>query len=116
MSARDRHALLLAAGDLGRPAAQQGGQPQLADEAPPPLRVGQAGVPGDGERDVDVLLDAELVEEVERLENETHARPPQRGELVVRQGSQVGRAQGDPAAGRPVEAREQVHQGRLAGT
>src|SRR5262249_14208548 len=68
-----------------------------------------------GERQGDVLLGREHVDEVEGLEDEADAPPPQQRQGVVGQRRQVGAVQADAAGGGQVEAADEVQQGALTG-
>ena len=70
--ARDGHALLLAAGHLGRAVGEPVADADGVDQAVEPLAVGLA--PGDRQRQQDVLLGVQHRQQVERLEDEADAR------------------------------------------
>ena len=70
-------------------------------------------LPGDLERQRDVLPCGERGDQVEGLEDEPHPVPAQPGELAVVARREVGVAQEDPPAGRPVKAGQAVQEGGL---
>ena len=72
--------------------------------------------PGDRKRQQDVLLRGQDRQEVEELEDETELVPPQIGQGTVVQTSDLLAVDLDRTGGRDIEAGEDVHQGRLAGT
>src|SRR5439155_94602 len=112
--ARDRDALLLAAGELlGAvvPACGQADGPERDLCPPAPLGARQAG---QQERQLDVLDRAQHRDQVVELEDEAHVpRAPGREAVLVEPGEGLA---GDHHLARigPVEAGEQVEQGRLA--
>src|ERR687895_436071 len=108
-----RHALLLAAGQLGRAVREAVGQPNRLHEAPQPLGVGPLA--GDREREHDVLLRREDRQEVEELEDEAELVAAQPGQVAVVQLGDLDAVEDDRAARRAVESGEDVHQRRLAG-
>jgi hypothetical protein len=112
--ARDRRALLLAARKLARPVMQavlQSDDRQALDRALLALRRGNALVE---QRDLDVLCDRELADEVERLEHEADLLPAHAGERVVAEAFDGLAIEFVAARGGAVEAAEDVHQRRLA--
>ena len=110
--ARDRHPLLLAAGQLGRAVAAPALEADLPHELVYPRLVGLLA--GDRERQGDVLLGVEHRQEVEELEDEANVLPAQPRQRCVAEGAQLGAGDRDRARGRLVETREQVHEGGLA--
>src|SRR6059058_618104 len=70
----DRHALQLAAGKLARRALLAAGKTDGGDDALHPGRIADAA---QEERQADVLLDAQLRQDMEGLENETIVVAPQ---------------------------------------
>jgi hypothetical protein len=109
----DRHPLLLAAGEFGGP------PPQLAAAQPHPRR-GQLDVsPGrpavvQPERQRDVLLHRQLGQQVEVLEDEADALPPQHRLPALGEPGQIGAAQPDRAGRGPLEPSRALQQRRLA--
>ena len=79
--AGDGHALLLAAGQLGRAVPSRSPRPTLLDQLVEPL--GSGLLPGELERQHDVLLRREHREQVEELEDEADVVAPQLRELGV---------------------------------
>ena len=72
--------------------------------------------PGQRGRQVDVLGHVECRDQVERLEHEADAIPPQGRERLVGEPGEIGVADPHRAARDVVEACEAVHQRRLAGS
>jgi hypothetical protein len=110
----DRNALLLAAGELGGPMRETVGDADRRDELVEPLAVGLA--PGQGERKEDVLLRVEDRHQVEALEDEAELVAPHPRQLAVLEAGELRPVDRDGARGRTVEARQEMHQGRLART
>src|SRR5581483_5559677 len=112
--ARDRDALLLAAGELRRQVVCPLGEADLAQEregAQPQLlarnsRRGEAGL--------DVLERRQRRDQVELLEDEAEGAQPQLGELVVAELGQVAAFEEHVAGGGTVERAEELQQRRLA--
>jgi len=111
----DGHALLLAPGKLGGAVGEAvahaddlEGLPGLAS----PLPQREAAV---DERQFHVLLGRRPGEEVEGLEDEADLAVPDGGEFVAGEGRDVTAFDEVGARGRPVEAADDVHEGRLAG-
>ena len=111
--ARDRDALLLAAGELGGPVGQAVGEPDPLDEIPEELLVRLLA--GERERQRHVLLGGQHREQVEELEDEADVLAPDLRDVLVAQLSEPGAGDRDVAVGRAVERRQDVHQRRLAG-
>jgi hypothetical protein len=111
-SAGDRHALLLAAGELGGPVHPPVLEPDRLDELLEPDLVDLLA--GDRQRQDDVLLGRQHGQQVEELEDEADvlAAKPRQGRVVEAGDFRAGDRHA--AAGRPIEPREDVHQGRLA--
>jgi hypothetical protein len=111
--ARDRHALLLSAGQLRGtmrpPVLQADLRQQVVEEGRIRLRAGER------ERQEDVLLRAQHRQEVEELEHEADVVAPQLRHLRVAQLAEARAGDRHVAGRRPVERGEDVHQGRLAG-
>jgi hypothetical protein len=110
----DRHPLLLAAGEFGRPppqlaAAQPHPRRRQLDVRPPRRPVVQP------ERQRDVLCHGQLGQQVEVLEDEADAAPPQHRLPAVGEPGQVGAAQADRAGGGSLEPGRALQQRRLAG-
>ena len=89
------------------------GEPHLLEQLVEPGLVGLLA--GDRERQDDVLLGVEHRQEVEELEDEADVLAPQLRQLRVVEPRDLGAGDLHRARGRLVEAREDVHQGRLAG-
>jgi hypothetical protein len=72
-------------------------------------------VAGDRQRQEDVLLGGQHRQQVEELEDEADVLAAQQRDAAVGQRADVLAADRHPAARRPVEGGEDVHQRRLAG-
>ena len=103
------HALLLAAGELGRRVRQPVGQVERPDDGPPPLRLRCPA--GQLQRQPDVLLGGQRRQEVERLEHEPEPAPEQgqgavaeAGELGVAAVGAAAPSRRSPCRGRPRSA------------
>ena len=108
----NRHALLLATGQLARVVGQT--MPQAH-----PLKQGACPLAGIGmafqlQRQHDVFQSIEAVEQLERLEHETDLLGAQARTLVFIELAQILAGQVDAATAGQVEAGEQAQQGRLA--
>jgi hypothetical protein len=112
--ARHRHALLLAAGQLGRAVGEPIRETNGVDQAAQPLVVDATA--GDRERQHDVLLSREDRDQVEELEDEAELVAAQLGEVAVVEVADLHAVEHDRAGGGAVEPGEDVHQRRLAGT
>ena len=110
---RDGDALLLPARQLRRPMA-----PAVV-EADAPERFADRGArepPASEPRgEDDVLLRGERGEQVERLEHEADALPPQPGERSLAEAVEVGLLEADATLGGPVEPGRELKQRRLPG-
>ena len=106
-------ALLLPAGQFGRPVRQAPGDAQARGDGVEPLAVDLP--PGDVDGQGDVLLGGQRGHEVEGLEHEAQPVAAQRRDFLVGQPGQVGVADAGVAGRRGVEAGHAVHQRRLAG-
>src|SRR5829696_3792393 len=111
--ARDRDALLLAAGELRGPVGQAVAQADRVDQPVEPLALRLA--PGDRQRQDDVLLRSENRDQVEELEDEAELVATQPRERSVVQPGDLHSVDRDAARCRPVETGEDVHERRLAG-
>ena len=111
--ARHGDALLLTAGQLGRPVGEPVAEADGVDQLVEPLLVGLLA--GERERQQDVLLGGQHRHEVEGLEDEPETIAAQARERAVVEVGELGAVDHDGARGRAVEPREQVHQRRLAG-
>ena len=111
--AGDGDALLLAAGELGRPVRQAVAEADGVDHLGEPGLVGLAA--GELERQRDVLGRREHREQVEELEDEADVVAPQARERRVVEAADVDAGDLDGARGRLVEPGEDVHEGGLAG-
>ena len=110
--AGDGDALLLAAGELGRAVREAVVRPTLATTSSSHAWSGL--LPGELERQHDVLGRREHREQVEELEDEADVVAAQLRQLGVVEAADVDAGDGDLAGGRLVEAGEDVHQRRLA--
>ena len=112
----DGHALLLAAGELGGPVVDPIAQADQPGELDRPLVRLLAELAGSlvGQRELDVLEHGVLRDQVVRLEDEAEVAAADLGELVVVEPRDVATAQEVLAAGRAVEAAQQVEHGALA--
>ena len=112
--ARDRDALLLAAGKLGRRVPRAIGQADARQAGERPFVARGRLHASVDERQLDVLARARAREQVELLEHEADAPVARCRELVA--AHRVGRFAREPvlARRRPVEAAEDVHQRALA--
>jgi hypothetical protein len=111
---RDRHPLLLPAGELGRQVPGAVGQPhefQCPRRALAPLGGADAQR---HERGLHVLVRAERGDQVEGLEDEAERAGPHPPDRAVARPRQIGAPEPDVAGGGPVEAAEQLQQRRLA--
>jgi hypothetical protein len=111
---RDRHALLLAAGQLGRPMAGPGAE---ANELEQLLRASPsvASPRPVAERQEDVLDRGQRRDEVELLEDEADPLAPDRRQVAVGCADHVPPVDGQGPVGRSQQAAEEVEQRRLAG-
>ena len=92
---RDRHSLLLAAGELRRKVVGSSGEPDRLEELVDSGAAGVAVESARGHRHLDVLPRGQRRDEVELLEDEPDRGPPQPGQIGVAQPSQ-GRARRSP--------------------
>src|SRR5690606_20675590 len=116
---RQRHALLLAAGKLGRvmmfPAGQAHAGEQLSGAGLDRFRpLARARAPGQLQWNLDVLQGRQGGDELERLEDEAHPVPPEPRPGIFVQLVQIGPVEQDPAAARMVQSGKQAQQRRLA--
>ena len=108
-----RHALLLAAGQLGRPvSAAVGERHRLEQPLDAPVAVAATG---ERQGQPDVLLGREDGDEVEGLEDEADLVAPQPRQVGVVELADLRAGDRHDAAGGAVEAGQQVHERRLAG-
>ena len=107
-----RDALLLAAGHLARPVLQPVGDAQLLHQVAEPVLVNLVTRQGRGQGDV--LGRGQRRNQVEGLEHEADAVPPQPGQPAVVQLPDVLAVHERLPGGRPVQARHAVHERRLA--
>ena len=112
---RDRHTLLLPAAQLAR------SMPGAVAEADP-VEHGQGAIPAVGardplieERDLDVLRDRELGDQVERLEDESDPPAADAAERAVLEIRDLLAVEPVVAARRAIEAAEDVHERGLPG-
>ena len=111
--AADRHALLLPARELGRAVVSPVAQPDLVEQCVDPLALGL--LPGDRERQHDVLLRREDRQQVEELEHEADVAPAQERQLAVAHRRDLAVLDDDVPGGRTVKPGQDVHKRRLAG-
>jgi hypothetical protein len=110
--AGDAEPPLVAVRERRRGRVRVGGKPEDAEEVVCPLRGG-ARRRADAQRgDLDVLAHRQVAERVRVLEG---AREPRAAATVRRPARDVAAVQLDGSARRPVEARQHVHERRLAG-
>jgi len=110
--ARDRDALLLAAGELGGPVLAATLDPGARQQLGEPLLLGPLA--GDCEREEDVFACAEHGQEIEELKHEADVLAAQLREMRVVEARDVAPGNFHGAAGGLVEAGEDVHERRLA--
>ncbi len=113
----DRHPLLLAGRQLVRLVVLLAGEVDQGDDVADPLDELAATrvVPGDRERQRDVLPDVEERDQVERLEDEAGPIAAQLRGGVVGQLADRFALERDRACGGPIEATEELEEGALAG-
>ncbi len=114
--ARDRDALLLAAGKLARPMLQPVAQAERGQDF---VGAGDAlGMrhPGVDRRHFDVFRRRRGRQQIVLLEDEAEGLAPQVGARVAVELGDFAAVEAIGAAGRPVEQADEIHQGRLAGT
>jgi len=114
--ARHRDALLLAAGEAGRPKGDAIFEPDLFEQAAAALAALGRGDAGQRHGQGDVVLRGERWDEVEALEDRADVLQPVVGELPVTHLVQLASARNDRALRRTVEAAQQRQQRRLATT
>ncbi len=101
--AGDRRALLLSAGKLIGELLQQRRETELRGERLEPaahLRIRRAG---EHQRQEDVVLHGEGVQQIEVLKHEAELLAPERGEIPLADGRKAVPLQNDLTGGRPVE-------------
>lgn len=111
--ARQRHALLLAAGQLARVVAGAMGQADLRQHLVHPRAV---LAPGQLQRQRDVLGGGQCRQQVEALEHEADLARAQLGPCFFIKTAQILAGQFDAAAAGQVQPGQQAEQGGLAGT
>ena len=79
----------------------------------PPLAVGRADAAID-QRDLDILLDRQLVDQIEALEHEADMGTAQQRQLAFRGAGDLLAEKEELTVARPVEQAQNVQQGRLA--
>ena len=109
----DGDALFLAAGQLRRIVAPALAEPDLPDQGPG--RLPGVLLPGEFERQHDVLERVQRRHQVKRLEHESNVLGSQHGPSVLIQRRQVDAVQADLPGTREVEARKQRQQRGFAG-
>ena len=115
-AAGDGHPLLLTAGELGGAVPQPIFQPDQRGQLVAALAGGRAGATLVVQRNLDVFHDRQLLDQVIRLKDEADAGSADHGKLVVAHLGDIVVAEKELAAGRLVQATEQVEQRALAGT
>src|SRR5690606_31869368 len=111
--ARERDALLLPAGKLGRIMVEPIAEPDAAEQ----LRGASRDVPpvaAQLERHLHVLTRGQRRDQLERLEHEADRRPAKPGALVLGERRQVGAGDLDRSASGRVEPGEEAEQGCLS--
>src|SRR4051812_9062385 len=111
--AGDRHALLLAAGELGGTVASALAEPDALEHVAD--RGAGEPLPGQPRWQRDVLLRGQRAEQVEGLEDEADALAAQARQGSLAELGQLVLAEPDAAAGGPVEARGALQEGGFAG-
>ena len=109
-----RHALLLAAGELIRFVPPPLRQPDQRQEGIDPFLVEVDLLPVDQQRQGDVFLGGQRRQEVEKLEDETDVVAPDECCLPVVQDREAFARQGDLAGGGAIQPAEEVEQRRFA--
>ncbi len=112
--ARDRDALLLAAGQLVREVVQARRRARRARASRSRRRAASRSRPVDVDAELDVLERGQRGEEVERLEDEADAVAAEAEQLLARAPRDVLAGDDDPSLGRRVERADHVQQRRLA--
>src|SRR5437899_1827010 len=110
----DRHPLLLAPGQLPGTVPGPVGEPDLRQRPPRLLPDLRGGIPGEQQREADVVGRREGGQQVEELEDEPDAPPPPQGEVVVRHPGQRVALEKHLAGGGTVEPGHDMEQRRLA--
>ncbi len=111
---RDRHPLLLAAGELPRVVGSAVGEAHDLERGQRPLPPLGLREMGEQERQLHVLGGGEHRDEVVELEDEAHVVAAEAGELGLAEPGHVGAGHHHVAGGRLVDAGDQVQQRRLA--
>jgi hypothetical protein len=106
-----RDPLLLTAGELVRSVREPVAESDRVDHGVEP--PGGGVVTRDVERQGDVLGSGQGRDQVERLEDEPDLLPAEQGELFLRERRQIDVADEHPSAGRRIQARHAVKEGRL---
>ena len=112
--AGDRHALLLAPGELRRAVALTRPESHVLEQFPrsrAPLGARHLGL---GHRQLDVLAGRECRHEIEALEDEPHVPQAKEGRLLVGHRAHVAAAHGHHPTARPVDDADEVEQRALA--
>ena len=115
MAARDRDALLLSARELTRIMPIAVGEPDDAERGHDVIATLCLGQVGQQQRQLDVLEGGQHRDQVIQLEDEADVPRPPGGQRPLGQTADLGVADPDRAARRPVDPGEQVQQRRLAG-
>jgi hypothetical protein len=112
--ARDRNALLLSAGEFGRPVLGCGRRVRAARAGARP-RCARFSAPGIDRRNFHVFRGRDRRQQIEALKYESEGAAAQRRQFVERKRRYVVSRDAIAAAGRPVEAADDVHERRFAG-
>src|SRR5690606_1250578 len=111
----DGDALLFAAGELVGAVVGAPGEANKFQGPPGAFGALAVAVAGDTQRELDVFVRRKQGQESERLEHEAELVPPEVGELFLGHGVDALAVDFDFAAGRAVEAADEVQERRLAG-
>ena len=110
----DRHTLLLAARETGRPEGDAILEPHLLQEAPAAIATLRGRQAAERHRQPDVVEGAQRWDQVEALEDGAHVLQAVIGELAVAHAADLATAGDDLAFGRAIEPADQGQQRRLA--
>jgi hypothetical protein len=113
-SARDRHALLLAARQLVGREAQPLAEPEVPEQPLGAFACRTAGHPGQVERELHVLPHRQRRQQVEVLEHEPEPLGPERGQALLGQRGEVDAVDLDPPGCRTEHRAEHRQQRGLA--
>ena len=110
---RDRHALLLSTGEVGRQVGASLGEPDLLEEGQRPRPQLPRGDPDGGQPALDVLDGGQRRNQVELLEHEAERSEAKLGEVPVAERPEVAALEQHAAVAWAVERAEQLQQRRL---